>query len=108
MAALFGMLLVTYIALPQIIHRIVYSRNRRLFGIRTVTIDSGGIRSESEVATIETKWSSFEKFRETPNLFVIYQTKDVAGIVPKRAFTRQEEIAEFRSLIASKVRQDNS
>ncbi len=42
---------------------------------------------------------------ETITLSVIYQTKDVAGIVPKRAFTRQEEIAEFRSLIASKVRQ---
>lgn len=73
--------------------------------MRTVTIGNEGIRSESEVSTIETKWNSFEKFRETPNLFVIHQTKDVAGIVPKRAFASQEEMAQFRNLIASKVRQ---
>lgn len=104
LALFFGIILVLQICLPQIIHRRIYNRNPRLFGPRTVTFDTEGIKAEGEISRVETKWSSFEKFTETPNLFVLYQTKDVVGITPKRAFESQEELTTFRSLLASKVR----
>jgi len=71
-----------------------------------VTFDDAGLTSDSEVAHVEIKWSSFEKFKETKNRFLIYQTKDVAGIMPKRAFPSLESVEEFRNLLASKVRGD--
>jgi hypothetical protein len=100
----FATFLVLELLLPCRIHRRVYYRNPRLFGMRTVTFDDDGLKSDSDVAHVEMKWTSFEKFKETNNLFLMYQTRDVVGIVPKRAFPSQEAVTQFRQLLASKVR----
>lgn len=73
--------------------------------MRTVTVDESGLKSDSELQHVEIKWSSFEKFSETKNLFLIHQTRDVVGIVPKRAFSSPDDIVQFRNLLAQKVRQ---
>lgn len=90
--------------MPYIIHRRIYGRNPVLFEERTVTFADDGIRSEKLSGTIEAKWGSFERFKETKNLFLTYQSKDVVGIVPKRAFPNIEAISEFRNLLTSKIR----
>jgi hypothetical protein len=100
----FVLLIILQMFLPYIIHRRVYYRNPRLFGIRTVTFDEEGVKSDSEIGHVEKKWSSFEKFKETKNLFLIYQTKDVVSTVPKRAFATQDDATQFRNLLASKMR----
>src|SRR5438309_1027841 len=46
--------------MPYIIHRRIYYRNPRLFGMRTVTFSDEGLRSEREIGNVEAKWSSFE------------------------------------------------
>jgi hypothetical protein len=104
--SIFGTLIILQLVTPYIIHRRIYSRNPRLYGKRTVIFDNEGLTSDSDIAHVEIKWSSFEKFRETKNLFLIYQTRDVVGITPKRAFPNPEAIEQFRTLLASKVRRD--
>jgi YcxB-like protein len=101
--SLFATLIILQIMMPYIVHWRIYSRNPRLYGRRTVVFDNEGLTSDSEIAHVKIKWSSFEKFRETKNLFLIYQTKDVAGITPKRAFPSPEAVEQFRELLASKV-----
>ena len=90
--------------LPYIIHRRVYYQNPRIFGMRTVTFDDEGIKSDSDIAHLEIRWNSLERFKETKHLFLTYQSRDVVGIVPKRAFLTQDDIAQFRNLLASKIR----
>jgi hypothetical protein len=46
----------------------------------------------------------YEKFCETPRLFLLYQSSDIIGIVPKRAFASPADLQQFRALIASKIR----
>ena len=104
--SLFATLIILQIIMPYIIHRRLYSRNPRLYGKRTVIFDDEGLTSDSDIAHVEIKWSSFERFEETKNLFLIYQTKDVAGITPKRAFPNPEAVEQFRNLLASKVPRD--
>jgi hypothetical protein len=104
--SIFGTLIILQLVTPYIIHRRIYSRNPRLYGKRTVIFDNEGLTSDSDIAHVEIKWSSFEKFGETKNLFLIYQTRDVVGITPKRAFPNPEAIEQFRTLLASKVRRD--
>jgi hypothetical protein len=105
LVSFFGTFAIFQFFMPHLIHRRVYYRNPRLFGMRTVTFNDDGLKSDSEIAHTEIKWSSFEKFKETNNLFLTYQTRDVAGIVPKRAFPSREAVAQFRDyLLASKVR----
>jgi hypothetical protein len=101
--AVFVTLTVTQLFMPYIVHRRIYYRNPRLFEMRTVTFSDEGLRSEKDSGSVEAKWSSFEKFKETKNLFLTYQTKDVVGIVPKRAFLNPEAVAQFRNLLASKL-----
>lgn len=98
--------IILQIFLPYLIHRRVYYRNPRLNGIRTVTFDDDGVKSDSETGHIERKWDTFEKFTETDNLFLTYLTQDVVGIVPKRAFPSQEAVARFRDFLASKLRRN--
>ncbi len=101
--AVFAALTVTQIFMPYIIHRRIYHRNPKLFEMRAVNITDEGVKSEKATGNIEAKWSSFEKFKETKNLFLTYQSKDVVGMVPKRAFSSPEDIAQFRNFLASKL-----
>lgn len=90
--------------LPWWIARRRYRRNARLFSLRTVTLDDNGLTSDSKIAHTEIKWENFERLRETKNLFLLHQTKDCVGIIPKRAVANQEDLAKLRSLLQSKVR----
>lgn len=101
--AVFGGVTVVQLFMPYILHERIYHRNPVLFEMRTVTFDDGGVTAERATGRVEAKWSSFVKFRETKSLFLTYQGKDVVGIVPKRAFPNAEAVAQFRSLLSSKL-----
>jgi hypothetical protein len=102
----FASLTVAQVLLPYIIHRRIYHRNPQLFEMRTVTFNDEGVKSEKATGNIEAKWSSFVKFKETKNLFLTYQSKDVIGMVPKRVFSNLDDIGQFRNLLASKLPRD--
>ena len=102
----FAALTLTQIFMPYIIHRRIYHRNPQLFEMRTVTFTDKGVKLERATGTIEAQWSSFKKFKETKNLFLTYQSKDVVGMVPKRAFPSSDDIVQFRNLLASKLPQE--
>ena len=89
---------------PSLVFRRVYRRNSRMFGTRTVTVSDAGIVSDHQLGHVESTWNMYEKFRETPRLFLLYQSTDLIGIVPKRAFANPADLQQFRALIASKVR----
>jgi len=101
---LFAWLIILQTLLPYFIHRRIYYRNPRIFGVRTVTFDDEGIKSDSDIAHVAIGWNSFERFTETKHLFLTYQSRDVVGIIPKRAFITQSDIVQFRNLLASKIR----
>jgi hypothetical protein len=100
----FGVLAVLQMFMPFLVHRRVYNRNPRLFGMKTVIFDDDGIKSDGAMGHVERRWNAFEKFSETNNLFITYLTRDVVGIVPKRAFASPEAVAQFRDLLASRIR----
>jgi hypothetical protein len=83
--AIFAVVIIVELFLPYIAHRKIYYRNPGLFEMRTVTFGEEGMRSEKESGNVDAKWSSFKKFKETKNLFLTYQSREVIGIVPKRA-----------------------
>jgi hypothetical protein len=94
-------LLLVQLIIPSLVFARVYRRNSRMFGMRTVTVSDTGIVSDHQLGHSEAGWSMYEKFRETQNLFLLYQTTDVIGIVPKRVFANPADLQQFRALIAS-------
>ncbi|HVG90941.1 MAG TPA: YcxB family protein [Alphaproteobacteria bacterium] len=97
-------LLLLHLVIPSLMFARVYRRNSRLFGMRTVTVNDTGIVSDHQLGHTESAWNMYEKFRETQNLFLLYQSADIVGIVPKRAFASPADLEQFRTLIASKIR----
>jgi hypothetical protein len=72
--------------------------------MRTVTVSDTGIVPDHQLGHTESAWNMYEKFRETQKLFLLYQSSDIIGIVPKRVFASPADLQQFRGLIASKVR----
>lgn len=65
-------------------------------------VDDNGLRSSSDVSSGDTKWGAFVKFRETPNLFMLYLGERVFRVIPKRAFSTLQ-LEEFRGLLRTKL-----
>ena len=97
-------LLLVQLIVPSLAFARVYRRNSRMFGMRTVTVSDTGIVSDHQLGHTESAWNMYEKFRETQNLFLLYQSTDIIGIVPKRAFANPADLEQFRVLLSSKVR----
>jgi hypothetical protein len=65
-------------------------------------VDDDGLRSSSDISTSETKWGAFVKFRETPNVFMVYFGGNIFRVIPKRAFAASQ-LEEFRELLRRKL-----
>lgn len=96
-------LLLLQLVIPSLVFRRVYRRNSRMFGERKVTISETGIVSDTQLGRAETTWNNYERFRETSNLFLLYQSADLIGILPKRVFASQEELDRIRTLLGSRI-----
>jgi hypothetical protein len=94
------LLLMQFVIPTAAFHR-AYRRNRKMFGKRVVTITDHGIQSDHELGHSEATWNMYEKFRETPRLFLLFQSADLIGILPKRVFTNPGDIESFRNFLAS-------
>ncbi|WP_392535214.1 YcxB family protein [Nostoc sp. C117] len=49
------------------------------------------------------QWSGYTHWRETPNLFMVYQSRNCLNMFPKRAFISDEQANEFRELLRAKL-----
>ena len=96
--------LIMVVGVTALSFRRVYRRNRRMFGQRTTTITDVGFVSHSPMGHTETTWNMYERFRETKNLFLLYQSADLIGILPKRVFATPADLEQFKSLLTSKLR----
>ena len=97
-------LLLMQFVVPSLVIRRSYRRNSRMFGMRTVTISDTGIVADHPLGHAEATWNMYEKFRETEKLFLLYQSTDLIGILPKRVFANADDLQQVRTLIASKIR----
>ena len=49
------------------------------------------------------QWQLYIQAIETKNLFMLYQTKRIFNIIPKRTFNSNKQIEEFRELLCTKI-----
>ena len=65
--------------------------------------DDSGIKLTGDFVEQAGKWPVYTKFRETPNLFMLYYGARLFLMVPKRAF-QNTDLGLFRELIARNIR----
>lgn len=65
-------------------------------------VADSGIAITTNAVTEHLSWSEFREFRETNDLFLLYQSPKLVTPFPKRAFSPDEQ-AQFRALAAEKI-----
>jgi hypothetical protein len=82
-------------------YRRAYRSQRTLSGTHRLVFSESGVRGEFAYGAGETEWGAFIKWRESRDLFIIYQASNLMHIIPKRWFADNHAVADFRSLLAS-------
>jgi YcxB-like protein len=67
-------------------------------------VEDNGLHMSSDVSQGGGKWSAYTKFRETPNLFVLYAGARLFFALPKRFFSSEQQ-TDFRELLIRNVAQ---
>lgn len=49
------------------------------------------------------KWSAFNRFIETKNLFMIFRQRNMFNAIPKRVFSNSDEVELFLNLLRKKI-----
>ena len=78
----------------------IYRRQLSLQGLHTYTFSAEGIVASSAHGNGRMDWTVFIKWREDPNLFLLYQADNLFHMIPKRWLTDDRQLAEFRALVS--------
>ncbi|AFY32762.1 YcxB family protein [Calothrix sp. PCC 7507] len=62
-----------------------------------------GLQITTQSSDSRLKWSLYTHWKETPNLFMVYQSHNCFNIFPKRAFSSEEQVNEFRALLRTNL-----
>ncbi len=69
----------------------------------TVETTEEGLQITTPLSEARIKWLMYTHWRETPNLFMVYQSRNCFNLFPKRAFSSDEQINEFRELLSTNL-----
>lgn len=61
------------------------------------------VKITTTLSEAKMQWSFYTHWRETPNLFMVYQSRNCLNMFPKRAFSSDEQANEFRELLGNKI-----
>lgn len=65
--------------------------------------DSDGFDVESAFSTGRCRWEALFEARELKELLLLYRSKDVFHLLPKRAFGSEDELGAMRALLREKL-----
>jgi len=77
----------------------------RKFILRKVAWDltEDDVHIDTEVSSGQLQWAAFQKYRETPKVFLLYIQKAQAQFIPKRVLS-EEQLVELRGLLERHVK----
>jgi hypothetical protein len=96
---------VLFISLPLLQAWLVWRSNPSVRGAITCWADEEGFYQQTMNSDLTVKWPALIKFKETRNLFLVYPSKQMCYLIPKRAFTNEGQVKEFRELLHQKINQ---
>jgi len=86
-------------ATPVVAARDFVRRNPNALGPMTQTVSSSGVRIQGELGEGTSPWKTYQRVRETRDLFLLYPQSNYSIIVPKRCFNSPDEIQRYREII---------
>jgi hypothetical protein len=96
-----------YLLYPYVVsdsaHRTAWAEFSRSMQPLTVEASKEGIRTTTPLEQGEYRWEAFDRYLETRNLFVLCRNPRSALTIPKRAFSTNEQLRQFRDLLTAKL-----
>jgi hypothetical protein len=77
----------------------MYHRQPALKGTHRLVFSETGVSGISDLVRGEARWDTFIKWRESPDLFVLYSSPELMHVVPKRWFSEPGAITDFQQLL---------
>ena len=74
-----------------------------ILGERTLTFDTEKIQVKNVISETTLLWNGIKRWEQTPNLYLLFITHNVAHLIPKRVFSTETERQEFETLLKTKV-----
>jgi hypothetical protein len=74
-----------------------------LQGEQVYVFDDTEISVSAGLSRGTTNWRAIVRFVETPNLFLLFLSNQVAYFIPKHGFASEADVAQFTKLLAEKV-----
>jgi len=68
------------------------------------TFSDDGAEVVTSAGEAKFPWSAWIKYRETRRFFMLYPSKQVVHVLPKRAFSSEQELVDLRNLLKQKIR----
>jgi len=96
---------VLFISLPLLQAWPAWRSNPSLKDAISCWADEEGFGMQTTNSETTIKWPALIKFRGTRNPFLVYPSKRMCYLIPKRAFTNEGQVKEFRELLDRKVNQ---
>ena|SRR5215510_2634690 len=96
---------VVWLSFPLLQTWRVWRGNPLVRGVFSCWADEEGFRTQTSNSDTTIKWPAFIKFGETRKFFLIYMSKNTCCLIPKRAFTDESQVKEFRELLHRKINQ---
>lgn len=96
--AIVGLLVTRYVYVPWKARRVFREQKsfRREFEL---SWDSDALTSRDEHGQYRTPWSDFTRWRDNERIFLLNLSDALFHMVPKRAFSNAESLAEFRQIL---------
>jgi hypothetical protein len=68
-----------------------------------LVVKPDGLGTATDVGKSDTNWTAYTKFKETPNLFMLYLGGRIFRVIPKRAFAGPQ-LDQFRDLLRQNLK----
>ncbi len=96
---------VFWVSLPLLQAGLAWRGNPSVRDVLSCWADEEGFSVQTTNSDTTIKWPALIKFRETRNLFLIFPSKHMCYLIPKRAFPDEGQEKEFRKLLDRKINQ---
>lgn len=103
LAAPFALCLLFFLVIPYLSARSTLKSSKIIQGSVHYTFSENGMDSTAPGAFGHNDWSNFHKVVETRHVLLIYPTKHIAWVVPKRCFADSAGLDAIRQLIRAHV-----
>ena len=91
-----------FVVIPRLATK-QFKQNRFLAHVAEFRIDGAGLRSQSDLGSMEIPWDHLHKWKESRRLILLYPTDATYLIFPRRLFA-PAEWEEFRALTAQHLK----